>query len=148
MNWESFKLGSKENSTILSSYQSPCCYLQPKSQKRLLRYSTISENLFVCYPGQCSIFLNAVHSSQYLSSYHTWHSTLHHVSHHTSHHIKHIAYYITSHILHSYHIPHNITHNTLHTKWPNTYNLSQHKFQEILIKEPFTYDVSHQGGAE
>ena len=42
MNWERFQLGSKNNLTIISSFQSSYCYQQSKSKKGLLRYSIIS----------------------------------------------------------------------------------------------------------
>ena len=60
MNWESFKLGSKNNSTIISSYQSSYCYHQSKSQKGCWDIVLSQQKLFVCYPGKYSISQNAV----------------------------------------------------------------------------------------
>ena len=59
MNWESFKLGSKNNSTFISSYQSSYCYHQSKCQKGC--WDKVSQQkLFVCCPGKYSISQNAV----------------------------------------------------------------------------------------
>ena len=60
MNWESFKLGSKNSLTIISFYQSLCCYHQSKSQKGGWDIVLSQQKLFVCYPGKYSISQNAV----------------------------------------------------------------------------------------
>ena len=60
MNWESFKLGSKNNSTIISSYQSSHCYHQSKSQKGCWDIVLSQQKTFVCCPGKYSISQNTV----------------------------------------------------------------------------------------
>ena len=60
MNWESFKLGSKNNLTIISSYQSSYCYHQSKSKKGCFDIVLSQQKLFVCFPGKYSISQNAL----------------------------------------------------------------------------------------
>ena len=60
MNWESFKFGSKNYSTIISSYQSTYCYHESKSQKDCWDIVLSQQKLFVCCPGKYSISQNTV----------------------------------------------------------------------------------------
>ena len=60
MNWESFKLGSINNSNIISSYQRSCCYHQSKSQKGCWDIVLSQQKTFVCCPGKYSISQNTV----------------------------------------------------------------------------------------
>ena len=79
MNWESFKLGSKNNSTIISSYQSSYCYHQSKSQKGCWDIVLSQQKTFVCCPGKYSISQNTVLPYQlrpgHTAHFHIWKST-------------------------------------------------------------------------
>ena len=66
MNCESFKQGSKNNLIIRSLHQSSYCHHQSKSKKGCWDIVLFQQKLFVCYPGKCRIFQNAVPSSYYI----------------------------------------------------------------------------------